>query len=269
MERAPLEEPFDENFAFGFGSVYEAGMRLLGALGTEPEFPRDVKGCEGLIEHAVVDPEMEVMRFRIEPPGALPRYSAEWVNWVRPTGDGSLRLRFESSAMEAFAATLDPDGSLRDFAHETGFGVPDSELTAQARADRELVERRVREAEREAEESRRSVDTEQRRFRAEYLRGVAAAPWQDPAARSIAWVAFYDVGFIACVLTPATLGEDGPPLEVTDDLGNVYELVGFAQLKRHGALRKDLLEFGPAVTDGARRLIFRGGAGSVDVEVPG
>src|ERR1700710_2959036 len=97
-------------FAFGFRSVYEAGTRLLGALGGEPEFPRNVEGVEALIERGVVDPEMEVMRFRTAVPGALPRVSGEWVNGVRPTGDGSLRVRCVSPALITYAATLDPDG---------------------------------------------------------------------------------------------------------------------------------------------------------------
>jgi hypothetical protein len=267
VERAPIDEPFDEMFAFGFRSVYDAGMRLLAALGTEPEFPRDIEGAEALIARAVVDPEMEVMRFQIETPGGLSRFTGEWVNWVSPTGDGSLHLRFETPFFKSHAATLDPDGRLRDFATEEGFGVPDSELTPQARADRDLVERRRREAEAEARESRLRIDTEQRRFRTEHLRGVVAAPWQDPAGAVIGWVAFYDVGFIAALIRPAADERDGPPLEVRDDLGNSYSVVGFGPTQRHRALDHDLVEFGPAVADGATRLIFRSDPNSVDVEV--
>jgi hypothetical protein len=267
VERAPLEEPFDEMFAFGFRSVYEAGTRLLGALGTEQEFPRDVEGVEALIERAVVDPETEVMRFRVEAPGALPRFTAEHFTWVCPTGDGSLRLRDESWAMEAYAATLTPDGRFGDFVHERGFGVPDSELTEQARADRDLVERRRREAEVEDRESSRRIAEGQRRFRTEYLRGVRAAPWQDPDGPVIAWVAYYDVGFIVALIRPSAREEDGPPLEVRDDLGNSYPVVGHGRTQVHRPLHHDLLEFGPAVADGATRLIFCGASGSVEVEV--
>jgi hypothetical protein len=252
--------------AFGFRSVYEAGVRLLGALGTAPEFPRDVAGVEALIERAVVEP-MEVMRFGVELPGALPRYTGEHLNWVCPNGDGSLRVRFESYAMEAFAATLTPDGSLRDFTREAGFGVPDSALTRQARADREQVERRRREARVEAEESSRRVDEAQRRFRTEHLRGVTAAPFQDPAGPVIAWVAFYDTGFIVSRIEPAEIDDDRPLRAVGDDLGNSYEIVGSGQTQRHRPLHHDLLELGPAVTDGASRLVFRDAWGSVDVEV--
>jgi hypothetical protein len=265
VERTPREDPFDEMVAFGFGRVYEAGVRLLGALGDAPEFPRDVDGVEALIERAVIEP-MEVMRFGTELPGALPRFTAEHLVWVCPTGDGSLRVRVEGYAFEAAAATLAADGRLSGFDHERGFGVSDSELTRQARADRHEVERRARDAEAEAAESRRRVDKEQRRFRTEYLRGVTAAPWQDPTGPVIAWVAFYDVGFIVAVLKPRTVDDERRLIEVTDDLGNSYDVVGAGQTQRHRALHHDLLEFGPVVADAASRLIFRSDWGSVDVQ---
>jgi hypothetical protein len=266
VERAPLQEPFDEHFAFGFRRVYEAGLRLLGALGDAPEFPRDVPGVEALLERAFVGP-MEVMRLGVEAPGALPRFTAEHVNWVRPNGDGSLRLRAEGYAFEAHSATLTPDGGFGDFAHGSGFGVPESELTPEARADRAEVERRGREAEVAEEESRRRVDEEQRRFRTEYLRGVRAAPWQDPAGLVVTWVAFYDVGFIAAREILGEVDDESAGLEVVDDLGNSYEIVGLGPSVRDRPRHKDLLEFGPAVADDASRLIFRSAWGSVDVEV--
>jgi hypothetical protein len=266
VERAPQEEPFDEIVAMHQRELREEAIRLLGALGEEPEFPRDVAGVEALIQRVAIDP-MGVTRFRVEPPGALPRFTAEYLTWISPTGDGALRLRKETYALEAFAATVGPDGTLRDFAHETGFGVPDSELTPQARADRGRVERRRREAEAEAAESRRRLDGEQRRFRTEHLRGVVAAPWQDPAGPVVAWVAFYDDSFIVAFFAPGEVDLDQVSLDVHDDLGNSYEVVGLGPSVRHRPLHKDLLEFGPAVADGASRLIFRSDSGSVDVEV--
>ncbi|HEX4731108.1 MAG TPA: hypothetical protein VH299_07550 [Solirubrobacterales bacterium] len=269
MERAPQEEPFDESFSFDFRRLYEDGLRLLGALGKAPAFPNDVAGVERLIGNVAEDEPDERIRIAVEAPGVLPRYSGEHLLWVCPRGDGTLHLRAEEYGLGAVAATLAPDGSLSGFERQQGFGVPDPELTAQARADRDRVEQRMHEDEAAAVESRRRVEEQQGRFRTTGLRGVGAAPWQDPAGLVIAWVAFYESGFIVSHLLSrgAGDGQEGPGLTVVDDLGNAYEEVGIGRTTADLALHRVAREFVPGVAAGASRLIIRSDWGTVDVEV--
>jgi hypothetical protein len=267
MERAPLEEPFDESFAFGFRRLYEDGLRLLAALGKAPAFPPDVAGIERLIGNVAEGEPEERIRIAAEPAGELPRYSGEHLLWVSPFGDGTLRLRGEEYGLGAVAGTLAPDGSLSGFERQQGFGVPDSELTERARADRDEVKRRMREAEAAAAESRRSVEAQQGRFRTTGLRGVSAAPWQDPTGLVIAWVAFYEPGFIVSHLLPRGAGEGRPGLSVVDDLGNSYGEAGAGRIALDRALLRAAREFVPGVPAEASRLIIRSDWGAVDVEV--
>jgi hypothetical protein len=272
MERAPREVPFDEFSAFGFRRLYEDGLRLLGALGDAAAFPLDLDGVEELVA-TVTEAEPQIwperwVRFAAEPPGELPRYTGERLIWVCPLCDGTLRLRTEEYWLSAAAATLSPDGRLSAFERLRGFGVPDAELTAQARDDRDLVERRRREAEAEAAESSRRVEEEQGRFRTAGLRGVAAAPWQEPAGVVVTWIAFYDPGFIVNHVMPGEAGDGLASLAIVDDLGNAYEEVGGRSPEPGRRLVRGSSEFVPGVPAEASRLIIRGDWGSVDVEVP-
>jgi hypothetical protein len=271
MERAPQEVPFDERSAFGFRRLYEEGLKLLGALGDAPTFPLDLGGVEELVA-AVIEAEPQIwpekrIRFAAEPPGELPRYTGEHLLWVSPLGDGTLRLRAEEYGLSAAAATLAPDGRLSGFEREQGFGVPDAELTAQAREDRDLVERRRREAEAETAESTRRVEEEQGRFRTAGLRGVAAAPWQDPAGMVVTWVAFYEPGFIVNHVMPHEAGDGWAALAIVDDLGNAYKRVDGRSPEPGRRLIRGASEFAPGVPAEASRLIIRSDWGSVDVEV--
>lgn len=269
MERAPREDPADEVFAFGYRRLYEDGLRLLGALGKVAVFPTDVAGVEALIVDVAEDEPDEPIRLAAEAPGELPRYSGEHLLWVAPLGDGTLRLRGEEYGLAAVAATLAPDGRFSAFERQQGFGVPDRDLTAQARADRDAVERRMREDEAAAVESRRHVEEAQGRFRTAGLRGVAAAPWQDPAGLVITWVAFYSPGFIVNYLMPAEAEDRWPGLSVVDDLGTTFEVVGLGRDGPDRARRRGSLEFAPGVAAEASRLIVRGDSGVVYIEVPG
>jgi hypothetical protein len=269
MERAPQELPFDEMSAFGFRRLYEDGLRLLGALGEAPAFPLDLDGVEELIG-TVTEPEgwpEGWVRFAAEPPGELPRYTGERLIWVSPLGDGTLRLRAEEYWLSAAAATLAPDGRLSGFERRRGFGVPDAELTAQAREDRDLVERRRLEVEAHDAESRRQIEEEQRRFRTVGLRGVATAPWQDAAGVVVTWVAFYETGFIVNHVMPGDVGDGWAALAIVDDLGNAYKEVGARSPEPGRPLVRGSSEFVPGVPADASRLIIRSGRGSVDVEV--
>jgi hypothetical protein len=268
MERAPQEDSADEVFAFGYRRLYEDGLRLLGALGKAPTFPTDVAGVERLIDNVAESEPEERIRLAAEAPGELPRYSGEHLVWVSPLGDGTLRLRGEEYGLGAVAARLAPDGSFSNFERQQGFGVPDPELTAQARSDRDLVERRMREAEAASAESQRRSEEQRGRFRTTGLRGVSAAPWQDPAGVVIAWVAFYEAGFIVSCLVPGSPGERSVKMRVEDNLGNAYEQIGIGHTTGHLPLSQESLEFTPGVAAGANRLILRGDSGAVDVEVP-
>jgi hypothetical protein len=128
----------------------------------------------------------------------------------------------------------------------------------------------MREAEAASAESQRRSEEQRGRFRTTGLRGVSAAPWQDPAGVVIAWVAFYESGFIVSHLLPrgAGDGQEWPGLTVVDDLGNPYEEVGIGRTTAHLPLNRVSFEFTPGVAAGASRLIFHGDSGPVDVEVP-
>jgi hypothetical protein len=269
MERAPREDPADEVFAFGYRRLYEDGLRLLGALGKARAFPRDVAGVEALIGAVAEDEPDEPIRIAAETPGELPRYSGEHLLWVAPLGDGRLRLRGEEYGLAAVAATLGADGRFSAFERQQGFGVPDPELTERARADRDQVERRMREDEAAAVESRRHVEERQGRFRTAGLLAVRAAPWQDPEGLVIAWVAFYAPGFIVSYLMPPEPEDRWPGLTVGDDLGNAYEVADVGREAADLGRRHGSLEFAPGVAAGASRLIIRSDSGVVDVEVPG
>jgi hypothetical protein len=267
VERAPREEPIEESFELRFGLLMGEALRLLAALGDAPAFPINVAGVERLLA-AVVPKEPDLpSRFAVEHPGALPRYTGRHLFWVCPRGDGRLRVRSEDYALQASAVTLAPDGRFSDFERQRGFGVPEAELTEQARADRELVERRAREAEEEYVAGQRRRETERGRFRVDGLRGVTAAPWQDPAGLVIAWVAFYEPGFIVSHLLPREIGEWHPPLRIVDDLGNEYDEIGSGRTSINKPLYRAGREFGPGVAAGARRLMVHSDWGVVDVEV--
>jgi hypothetical protein len=267
VERAPREDPIEESFELRFGQLMREALRLLAALGDAPAFPADIDGVERLLAAVVPkDPDLP-SRFAVEHPGALPRYSGSRLVWVCPLGDGRLRLRSEDYALQACAVTLAPDGRFSDFDRQRGFGVPEAELTEQARADRELVQRRDREAEEEYVAGQRRREREMGRFRVDGLRGVSAAPWQDPAGLVIAWVAFYEPGFIVSHLLPREIGEWHPPLRIVDDLGNEYAEIGSGRTAINKPLYRAGREFGPGVATGARRLIVHSDWGVVDVGV--
>jgi hypothetical protein len=279
----PEDQAFDEWSAMRARRVYEAGIRLLAALGEEEEFPRDVAGVERLVGDTAEGRFGEVMSFAVESPDGLPRYSGEYKVWVSPGGDGSIRLRAEDFGLSATTGVLSPDGTFSDISQQRGFGVPDNQLTPQALADRETVERRRRERGAADAESAVRVEKEQRRFRVEYLRGVSAAPWQDPDGLVVVWVAFYETGLVLVHLRPHPSEEAHDPDEewpgerlhaaampamtVVDDLGNEYEEVGSPRVDLTRPLLRAQRSFTPAVPEDARRLLVRSDWGTVDVEV--
>jgi hypothetical protein len=118
--------------------VLEISLRALGALGPAAEFPQDRVGIEALIAKLAKGRLSEARHFAYEERGALPYYGGDSATWLMPAGDGSLRIRRESERDLSFVAiVLHPDGSIDEFEDIKAFGVPASELTDQAQADRD------------------------------------------------------------------------------------------------------------------------------------
>lgn len=277
-----MKEPFDEWAELRVGRLYEAALRLLGALGTDPAFPPDVEGVERLIGRVAEGEPGEVMEFAAESPDELPRFSGEYRFWVSPTGDGSVRIRAEDFGLDATAAVLSPEGRLHDFSTQEGFGVPEAALTEQAISDRDRIERQIRDQEAEAPEHEQQLQDQQRRFRTEHLLAVRAAPWQEPGGLVVTWVALYDTGLILRHLAPpppdgeidpddwhadALFAAAQPPIQVSDDLGNEYEEVDTGRVDVNGPLLRASREFGPPVPEDARYLVIRSESGLVEIEL--
>jgi hypothetical protein len=273
---------FDEWAAMRVVRLYDAALRLLAALGGEPQFPADVVDLEVLLSRVGQDGTGEATTFAVEAPEELPRYSGRRLLWVSPAGEGRVRIRAEDSDLIATVALLSPDGRLRCVSDEEGFGVAESKLTDQARSDRDSVARLHRAVEAEGTGASQAIESE-RRFRAEHLRGVSAAPWQEPTGLVVTWVAFYEAGVVLTHLIPHIRdksydSEDEwsgerlramamPSIAVVDNRGNEYAEVGPPRLELSGHLLRAEREYVPAVPHSATRLIVQSAWGSVDVEV--
>lgn len=282
MEEVGIEEPFDDWSGFMRGHLYEAALRLLGALGGDRGFPDDVEGIERLLGRVAEGEPGEVMRFAAEAPDELPRYSGRHLVWVAPAGDSGLRLRAEGAGLEAVSVTFGADGRLGEFTVHEGFGVPDAELTECARTDRDRVERLLREQEVADAQSHRMGEEEQRRFRTEHLLEVRVAPPQDPGGLVVTWLGLYDTGVIVNYLVPRPVEEEvdwddngetdlfdaaHPSIALSDSEGTLYEAVGSGDEDVTGPLLRANREFTPAVPAGVSHLVVRTEWGSVAVEV--
>lgn len=262
----------------------EASLRLLAALGPEPDFPGDVAGIEELVEHVAEGRPGETMTFAVEPAGKLPRYSGKYVVWVSPAAEGCLRLRHEDGGrgLISEAVTLRPDGRLGEFETIEGFGVPEAELTDQARADRETVDRLTRKWQAEEIDTSRRIDEDQRRFRAEHLLGVVAGPSQDPAGPVVSFLALYDTGVIVYYLVPRPPDEDletddpwaepleaamMPRIELSDGSGAAFEMADLQYLDANAPLLRASQSFVPAVSAAASSLVVRFASASVEIEL--
>lgn len=171
-------------------------LRPLGALGTAAEFPQGRAGIEALIERLAEGRPSEPRHFAHEDGEAAPRYDGEYTTWLSPAGDGALRVRREHFwDLSSVAVVLYPDGRVGTFEDVEGFGVPDSELTEQARADREAYEHRVRKREVSEPKHKEWLEESQARFRTRNLIGTFAAPReQDPSGPVVAYLALYEDG---------------------------------------------------------------------------
>jgi len=261
----------------------EASLRLLAALGAEPRFPGEVAGIEALVGRVAEGRPGEPMDFAVEPASELPRYRGEHLVWVSPAADGRLRLRHETGeSLASEAVTLRPDGRLGEFETIAGFGVPEAELTDQAHADRETVERRIREREDHEANARPDIDEGQRRFRTEHLLRVVAAPPQDPAGPVASFVALYETGVIVYYLVPrppeVELETDDPwaepleaamtpEIELSDGQGTTYEVVDLDYLDPNAPLLRASQSFAPAVSPTSTRLTIGFKTASVEIEL--
>jgi hypothetical protein len=224
------------------------------------------------------------MLFAVEPPGELPRYTGERQVWLSPAPEGCLRLRHQALGVElrSEAVTLRPDGRLGEFETVEGFGVPESELTPQARADREAMARAVTARKAEAADSEQRIDEGQRRFATEHLRAVVAAPPQPAGGAVISFVALYATGLIVYYLVPPPPDEElesddpwaepitaamFPKAEISDEHGTSYEVAEWDSLDANAPLLRASQSFVPAVPDDAERLRVRIGSAEVEIEI--
>lgn len=262
----------------------EAALRLLAALGTEPSFPGDVAGIEQLVSSVAEGRPSEPMRFAVEPAGELPRYSGEYGIWVSPAADGCLRLRHERGGrgLSSVAVTLRPDGRLGEFERIEGFGVPESELTDQARADRDAVGRSAEEERAEATEANQKFEERQRRFRTEHLLGTVAAPPQDPAGPVVSFLALYEAGVIVYYLVPRPPDEDlesddpwaetleaamMPRVRLDDGGGTRFELADLSYLEANGPLLRACQTFVPGISRSASSVVVNIESASTEIEI--
>lgn len=262
----------------------EAALRLLAALGSEERFPDDADDVEALLGRVAEGRPGEPMDFAVEPAGELPRYSGEFQVWVSPAGDGCLRLRHEEEGLRSEAVVLQPDGRLGEFESSEGFGVPESELTPQAIADREAVARRERESATAEAGHRHEIEKEQQRFRTEHLLGTAAAPPQDKDGPVVTYVALYDTGLIVNYLVPHPPEEELesddpwaeplteamlPRIELSDSAGTEYKVIDWDQMDPNAPMLRSSQSFVPAVPAGAERLRVAFEYRSVEIPLEG
>ena len=165
---------------------------------------------------------------------------------------------------------LHPDGRVGEFEEIDGFGVPDSELTDQARADREAHEQRAREEKESEFDHEAWLEEHQTRFRTEHLlRAVAAPAGQDPGGPVVTHLTLYDTGVMVDYLTPRppkeVLDPDDPFAEphmeamfprmsIDDGLGTEFEEVDSDAVSMNSSPLRARVSYAPAVPTAARSL---------------
>jgi hypothetical protein len=270
--------------------LLEMALRPLGALGTAAEFPQDRAGIEALIARLAAGRPSEPQHFAYEDSKAVPRYDGEHTTWLSPAGDGSLRVRREDPwDLSSVAVVLDPGGRIGEFEEIEGFGVPDAELTDQARADREAHEHRAREQEEGEPEHEQSRQESQERFRTgNLIRAVAAPPGQDPGGPVVAYVALYETGVMVNYLMPRppeeVLDPEDPDdpfaephmeamfprMEIDDGLGTAFEVVDIDSVDMNSSPLRAQVSYAPALPAAARglRVVFESTTVEIDLEAP-
>lgn len=270
---------FDES-GYSRRHLCEAALRLLAALGSESGFPGDPAGVKTLIQRVARGRPGEATDFAVEPADQLPRYTGEHLVWVSPASNGCIQLRHECGDLRSEAVVLRPDGQLGEFESIVGFGVPDSELSEQALADRDAVRSLAAKQKKAEVEVEREIDEEQRRFRIEHLRGVRAAPPQDGEGPRVRFLVLYDTGIVVHYLVPRppdkALESDDPWAEplleamqpeigLSDGLGTDYRAVGAGEEESDAPLLRASQQFTPAVPPNADHLAIEFESRSVEI----
>lgn len=268
--------------------LLEMALRPLGALSSAAEFPQDRAGIEALIARLAEGRPSERRHFAYEDGVALPRYDGEYTTWLSPAGDRAVRVRREHPwDLSSVAVVLHPDGRTGEFEEIEGFGVPNSELTDQAHADREVHELRAREQEESEPEHEQWLEESQARFRTENLiRTVAAAPDQDPDGPVVAYVALYDTGVMVNYLMPRppeeVLDPEDPDdpfaephmeamfprMEINDGLGTEFKVVDIDSVDMNSSPLRARVSYAPEVpaTATALRVVFESTTVEIDLE---
>jgi hypothetical protein len=264
--------------------LLEMALRPLGALGAATEFPQDQAGIEALIGRLAEGRLSEPKRFAYEGSDELPRYDGEWTTWLSPAGNGALRVRQEHPwELSSEAIVLHPDGWIGEFESIDGFGVPDSELTDQALADRKAHGRREREAAEQEPEHEQWLEEQQTRFRTgNLIRAVAAPPGQDPTGPVVAYVALYETGVMVNYLVSRPSQEElepddpfaeplmeamFPSLTIEDGLGTDFKAVDIDHVDANSLPLRARVSFAPAVPTAARNLRISFETTAVEIEL--
>jgi hypothetical protein len=262
--------------------------RLLGALGDGDAFPQDQAGLEALFDGVAEEPGDSDTGFVFEPPDEPPSYSNAFDTWVRPAGEGRVRLRSARADLTSLIVTLGPDGRFGEVETLNGFGVPAQELTGRAREEHEAYERRVARSKeidweaRRAEGERRDAERRDRWRLHHLLRTIAGPDDQDPAGPVLGHVDLYDTGVVVCFLLPRPdeaefdpedrqalnrAVEDELEFELADGRGTAFRLeVGHLDRNGQGPLRVRR-QLTPAVAPDAERLRVTIGAATVELEL--
>jgi hypothetical protein len=261
-----------------------AAAGLLGALGDAAEFPQDQAGIEALLAAAGKGPNGEELGATYEERGAPITYLSRRTTWVAPAGEGRLRIRqraFGADDLASHVWILGPDGSLGDPETIEGYGVPEDELPAAARAELEEFERLKREAEARRPEDERRNEELRDRHRVDHLRGVVAGPAdQAPGAPIVSHVVLYDTGTLVDYLLPRPDETDfdpdepwerpevePPKMTLDDQLGTEFFDRG-GQIDRNGeGPLRCRREFAPAIPTEARRLGIEIGEMRITIEL--
>lgn len=268
--------------------LLEMALRPLGALGNAAEFPQDRTGIEALIARLAEGRPSEPRHFSYEDGVALPRYDGEYTTWLSPAGDGALRVRLEHPwDLSSVAVVLQPDGRVGEFEEIEGFGVPKSELTDQARKDREAHEHRTRDQEESEPEHEQWLEESQTRFRTgNLIRTVSGPPAQDPSGPVVAYVVLYDTGVMVNYLVPRPSEEVLDPedpddpfaephmeamfprMELDDGLGTEFEVVDIDSVDMNSSPLRARVSYAPAIpaTATALRIAFESTTAEIDLE---
>jgi hypothetical protein len=256
-------------------------LRVVAALDGADAFPQDREGLEGLIGRLAEGRPSEPRPVVFEEPDALPRYDGMMTTWISAGGNGCLRARAASGELNSEVAVIAADGRVLGFETIEGFGVPEAELTDQARTERDAFERERREAEEQEPEYQRKIEADQLRFRtANLIRAIAAPSGLSPRGPMVSHVVLYETGLTVDYLAPRPSAAERqtddpwadpagdamfPGLEIDDGLGTEYEVVDLDSVDATTSPMRARLSYEPAVPTTARSLRITLGSATVEI----